>query len=152
MTRDNRKLLFKSIIYVFLWFLVSMTSSFEDLLDWDWNFINGDDAAAKFLDKVLTPMLIWGFAFSVDYVYSMLNYDESKFKERKLCKIIVYCFSAITLAVLVIALHYQVYACIRWGVLVYFMIMLFTLKFISLYSLESRRRSRIKQAYVKPLS
>ena len=143
--RGNTKILLKNIIYVIIWFSVSMVSSFRDILTWDWGFINDAESIEIFLKNVVTPLIIWALAFVCDYTYVVLGMDNEKEKERKSCRVITYVCVTLSLAALIIAINYSTLIC-RWTVLIIYMIVLAALKSSSLYSIVPiRKRQRRKQ-------
>lgn len=66
--------LFRKIMYVSLWGMVSLTSSYNDIIKLDFKFIETGD----FYKDIIAPLLIWTLAFFVDYIYTISNIEDKK--------------------------------------------------------------------------
>lgn len=119
-----------------------MISSFEDILYGNWDFVN--ICNNSFLDKVVYPMVVWGIAFLVDYIYTLMKYDPKKQRERKLCKISVYSCIVFALAGIVTAIKIDNSVWLQWLVFADFMTILLIMKTISLYAIEPIKGSSRK--------
>lgn len=149
--RGELKILLKNIIYVIIWFSVSMVSSFRDILTWKWGFINDAESVEMFLKNVVTPLVIWALAFVCDYTYVVLGMDSEKEKERKICRVVTYVCAILSLVALVIAINYSTLIC-RWAVLVIYMIVLVALKSSSLYSIVPIKKRQKRKQKVKDVA
>lgn len=63
-----------NIIYIIIWAIVSMVSSFNGVLEGDFSFICTGD----FYKDLMTPLLVWVIAFFADYVYTISALDRKK--------------------------------------------------------------------------
>ena len=99
----------KNIVYVLLWAIISLVSSYnqiipsiKELCDWDLSSIFKGD----FYTDVIAPLLIWVVAFFIDYLYQLWTIGNNERLNRFWIKLSngVIC---IVFAVLVISFFYH---------------------------------------------
>ena len=58
---DKTKLIFicKNLTYVIIWGIVSLLSSYNDIIRWEFDFIDSD----TYYETIIAPLLIWTIAF-----------------------------------------------------------------------------------------
>lgn len=73
---DKTKLIFicKNLTYVIIWGIVSLLSSYNDIIRWEFDFIDSD----TYYETIIAPLLIWTIAFFVDYVYRIWTIGDNE--------------------------------------------------------------------------
>lgn len=64
----------KKWIYVTIWTIISLVSSYNTILDCDFSFIKKGD----FYREIIAPLLIWALAFFADYIFTISTINEEK--------------------------------------------------------------------------
>lgn len=144
----------RNIIYTTAWFIISLVSAFNEYIPCTGDFCSlakdiSELTIGDFLQKLVAPTLIWGIAFYIDYIYSLLEYDENKQVERKGTKIVILIGVIVTLGGLGALIKCPEKNLVRWIVLGYFCVMFFVVKFCSLYSIKPKKAQRQRKRVVR---
>lgn len=68
------KTLIGKLAYCAMWVLISVVSSFNCVLKWDWSFLCYQPADMdQFMTRNIFPFLVWTVAFFIDYLYQLLS-------------------------------------------------------------------------------
>lgn len=93
----------KKTIYVIMWGLISLLSSYKDLIRIDVRFITEGD----FYCDIITPLLIWTIAFFADYIYTISTVNLQKEELDKDWTQGTYISICLIFVILVLSLHYH---------------------------------------------
>lgn len=143
------KVVIRKIAYCIIWILVSLVSSFPDILKWNWGFIyNNIDLMKAFL----SPLVIWSIAYFVDYLYQVWNFNKEKDYEVRSWRIAVIICVIIELGAISCVIHYCEYnSDINPIIFAVFTLIFFVLKLGSLFAIKEKPQAK-RQIVVKELS
>lgn len=82
-TIDKAKLVFtlKNIVYTLFWAIVSLVSSFNQIISSIHKIVKGDFSPITdedFYTKIIAPLLIWIIAFFVDFLYQLWTIGKNE--------------------------------------------------------------------------
>lgn len=82
-TIDKAKLVFtlKNIVYTLFWAIVSLVSSFNQIISSIHKIVKGDFSPITdedFYTKIISPLLIWIIAFFVDFLYQLWTIGKNE--------------------------------------------------------------------------
>lgn len=143
------KIVIRKIAYCIIWILVSLVSSFPDILKWDWGFVyNNIDLMKAFL----SPLVIWSIAYFVDYLYQVWNFNKEKDYEVRAWRIVVIICVIIELGAISCVIHYcEDHSNINPIIFVVFTLIFFALKLGSLFAIKEKPQAK-RQIVVKEIS
>lgn len=143
------KIVIRKIAYCIIWILVSLVSSFPDILKWDWGFVyNNIDLMKAFL----SPLVIWSIAYFVDYLYQVWNFNKEKDYEVRSWRIVVIICVIIELGAISCVIHYcEDHSDINPIIFVVFTLIFFVLKLGSLFAIKEKPQAK-RQIEVKEIS
>ena len=143
------KIVIRKIAYCIIWILVSLVSSFPDILKWDWGFVyNSIDLMKAFL----SPLVIWSIAYFVDYLYQVWNFNKEKDYEVRSWRIAVIICVIIELGAISCVIHYcGDHSDINPIIFVVFTLIFFVLKLGSLFAIKEKPQAK-RQIVVKEIS
>lgn len=143
------KIVIRKIAYCIIWILVSLVSSFPDILKWDWGFVyNNIDLMKAFL----SPLVIWSIAYFVDYLYQVWNFNKEKDYEVRAWRIVVIICVIIELGAISCVIHYcEDHSNINPIIFVVFTLIFFVLKLGSLFAIKEKPQAK-RQIVVKEIS
>lgn len=143
------KIVIRKIAYCIIWILVSLVSSFPDILKWDWGFVyNNIDLMKAFL----SPLVIWSIAYFVDYLYQVWNFNKEKDYEVRAWRIFVIICVIIELGAISCVIHYcEDHSNINPIIFVIFTLIFFVLKLGSLFAIKEKPQAK-RQIVVKEIS
>lgn len=143
------KIVIRKIAYCIIWILVSLVSSFPDILKWDWGFVyNNIDLMKAFL----SPLVIWSIAYFVDYLYQVWNFNKEKDYEVRAWRIVVIICVIIELGAISCVIHYcEDHSNINPIIFVVFTLFFFALKLGSLFAIKEKPQAK-RQIVVKEIS
>lgn len=143
------KIVIRKIAYCIIWILVSLVSSFPDILKWDWGFVyNNIDLMKAFL----SPLVIWSIAYFVDYLYQVWNFNKEKDYEVRAWRIVVIICIIIELGAISCVIHYcEDHSNINPIIFVVFTLIFFALKLGSLFAIKEKPQAK-RQIVVKEIS
>lgn len=143
------KIVIRKIAYCIIWILVSLVSSFPDILKWDWGFVyNNIDLMKAFL----SPLVIWSIAYFVDYLYQVWNFNKEKDYEVRSWRIVVIICVIIELGAISCVIHYcEDHSDINPIIFVVFTLIFFVLKLGSLFAIKEKPQAK-RQIVVKEIS
>lgn len=143
------KIVIRKIAYCIIWILVSLVSSFPDILKWDWGFVyNNMDLMKAFL----SPLVIWSIAYFVDYLYQVWNFNKEKDYEVRSWRIVVIICVIIELSAISCVIHYcEDHSYINPIIFVVFTLIFFVLKLGSLFAIKEKPQAK-RQIEVKEIS
>lgn len=143
------KIVIRKIAYCMIWILVSLVSSFPDILKWDWGFVyNNIDLMKAFL----SPLVIWSIAYFVDYLYQVWNFNKEKDYEVRAWRIVVIICVIIELGAISCVIHYcEDHSNINPIIFVVFTLIFFALKLGSLFAIKEKPQAK-RQIVVKEIS
>lgn len=80
---DKAKIVFtmKNIVYILFWAIVSLVSSFNQIIPSIHKIIKGDFSPITnedFYTKIIAPLLIWIIAFFVDFLYQLCTVGKNE--------------------------------------------------------------------------
>ena len=143
------KIVIRKIAYCIIWILVSLVSSFPDILKWDWGVVyNNIDLMKAFL----SPLVIWSIAYFVDYLYQVWNFNKEKDYEVRAWRIVVIICVIIELGAISCVIHYcEDHSNINPIIFVVFTLIFFALKLGSLFAIKEKPQAK-RQIVVKEIS
>lgn len=143
------KIVIRKIAYCIIWILVSLVSSFPDILKWDWGFVyNNIDLMKAFL----SPLVVWSIAYFVDYLYQVWNFNKEKDYEVRAWRIVVIICVIIELGAISCVIHYcEDHSNINPIIFVVFTLIFFALKLGSLFAIKEKPQAK-RQIVVKEIS
>ena len=143
------KIVIRKIAYCIIWILVSLVSSFPDILKWDWGFVyNNIDLMKAFL----SPLVIWSIAYFVDYLYQVWNFNKEKDYEVRAWRIVVIICVIIELGAISCVIHYcEDHSNINPIIFDVFTLIFFVLKLGSLFAIKEKPQAK-RQIVVKEIS
>lgn len=143
------KIVIRKIAYCIIWILVSLVSSFPDILKWDWGFVyNNIDLMKAFL----SPLVIWSIAYFVDYLYQVWNFNKEKDYEVRAWRIVVIICVIIELGAISCVIHYcEDHSNVNPIIFVVFTLIFFALKLGSLFAIKEKPQAK-RQIVVKEIS
>lgn len=143
------KIVIRKIAYCIIWILVSLVSSFPDILKWDWGSVyNNIDLMKAFL----SPLVIWSIAYFVDYLYQVWNFNKEKDYEVRAWRIVVIICVIIELGAISCVIHYcEDHSNINPIIFVVFTLIFFALKLGSLFAIKEKPQAK-RQIVVKEIS
>lgn len=70
---------YKTPLYLVAWGVISLVSSFNEILELDFSFVENKE----FYCEILGPLMIWIIAFFIDYVYTISKIEEDEELDKK---------------------------------------------------------------------
>lgn len=70
---------YKTPLYLIAWGVISLVSSYNDILKLDFSFIKN----REFYCGILGPLMIWIIAFFIDYIYTISKIEEDEELDKK---------------------------------------------------------------------
>ena len=107
----------KKGIYVFLWAVISLISSYNGIIKWDFSFITQNSCACE----IYTPLLIWTVAFFADYIYTISFVSPNEELDKKWTQN-TYISICCIFIILVMSAYYHKTDCIKviWMLLLFY--------------------------------
>ena len=126
------KLHLKNILYILIWAVVSLVSSFNEILEWDFGFFNEVD----FYCGIAAPLLIWIVAFFADYIYTISMIQEGQELDKSWTRYTYMVIMCIFMVLVISTFHHEtVLIRLIWCISLFVCIVL--LKTASLYVIRT---------------
>lgn len=138
----------KKIAYCIVWILVSLVSSFNCIVEWDWGFLLEQPwDMAEYMKQTIFPLSIWTIAFFIDYLYNVLCFNAETQTEIKLWRILA--VSSVIALFIAIGLSIFYFNCLLARCIIFgiFIIVFVVLKLGSLFGIKESQE--IRQIQVK---
>ena len=131
---ERHKIIFKNIIYISLWAIVSLISSFNQIIPSFRQIINGNYSVifkGDFYIQIIAPLLIWCIAFFVDYLYQIWTMGAKETLNKGW--IAISNIAIIVIILLVLGIFYHENINDKRNILIGLMTCMITLKISALY-------------------